>query len=1427
MNDPYLSQYRYAIPRRILSIGLLVFILLILAGFQSQTQNIAVNGPEASDNSTLVVDWPVEDYTIMNGTVYWTYLAGDIGNYSRFLMSQQINDPSTLAPIVEVQGTNPIYYTELVADPAQIYYKNSTNKRIESRNFLNINSYNTLFSYADSNEPTGLALADGFVYWSSKDKTIRRIPIGGGITEKVADTNGTPKDISIDDENIWFGTETGVYWVKRNCSLPCSPNLVYTTNVKQLFAAGRTDPTYRQAVFWVAINKSSPESVESWDCRVPGSKACMHKVLYQGTTNFSVYGLAASPENVFWVETDNGNPPSSFLRRAPRNCPTPCAPTSIDKLVDPVLPKGSWEPSHMMMDDVDIYFKHKGLSKIEQDADPIVWELAYDAMEVTQVTQSLLNDVPLVAAKPTFVRLYGHLISGEDLVFPEAQLIGTHNNTPLPGSPLQPIHKPKKLTAGVPYDRDNMDNYWLFEIPPSWTVKENVQLTGKIDPRRLYDATPPTSPTKVVSFLYRPPICVIALKVSQHAPTARATDPGFQLAVRTAELLLPTPEIRIFTQGSKLEEGIWPFYSPYEMQDDGWKLLMNIWWRDRFSDDPDECDSANARTLYTGMIHSQARTDNVNGTAYVHFDPSWTKLPWATSTWSHLAGWPLNGREATMAHEFGHNFGRWHVDCPVGDPEDTDPYPYDSCHLSPIEGDKIYYGFDLINKEAIHPEEGSDLMSYESPRWISDHTWKKIYYNNPFVFPLNLAPQGNADLIVNGVFDPANPQNSEVGFAWVMPAGTLSDGLQAKWNEDAARIRNTNSINGTRIHLRLIGLGNIVLADHDVELVDIGEGTGQQVFQLTTAAPSSLVVKIELMEDNTVLATRRPGLLVPQVAITKPTWGAVSNGELTVGWTANDPNGDTLKFIVQISHDLGVHWQTLGSEIQGSPGITEYETVFDTSTIPGSGGIDALVRVIASDGYNTSVATSEKFLTALRQPEAYIGAPANGADFLPGETIRLDGSATDPEDGTLTGSALTWKLNNASIGSGDPVYLPGLKPGNYNVQLTASDLDQMKGTANTAFSIAPLQIAEGKARLDGKCIDPDYAETPQIQLAPYADGTQATVYAVRNDKYIWFCFSGLKTGGNYANSFAGVRLDTDFSQHTLAQTNDYGFFVRPNGGQFTRQGNGSGGFGSPTYSFVNNSLASKVEEHADGKTWSAELRIEYYYTSLRDRFAIDFGHYWVGAQGDDYHWPYAAKYNQPHTWAESYRDTAPLILSAAPENSTLPISELVIVLNGSNFRNDDRVLWNGAVLRTTYVNSSLIYGLVQGSGLTAGTHKVEVIRDGDTGVISNRVFVTVSNPVPTLTSLSPDFVAQGEGGKVISIFGTNFMPGARVYWNGQEIVPDIINSTHLKINVSSTEFSLHGFRTIVVANPAPTESVSEPLFLTIAPPWTFLPAIRH
>src|SRR5690606_8463025 len=114
-----------------------------------------------------------------------------------------------------------------------------------------------------------------------------------------------------------------------------------------------------------------------------------------------------------------------------------------------------------------------------------------------------------------------------------------------------------------------------------------------------------------------------------------------------------------------------------------------------------------------------------------------------------------------------------------------------------------------------------------------------------------------------------------------------------------------------------------------------------------------------------------PSANAPVVEIIAPTADATLGEEITLRWRASDADADELLFSVNYSPDDGTTWLPLTTEYPGDiDGDVTSLTLASPDTLPGSAGKIAYLRVIASDGYHTTVAEAGPFTVTDRPPKA-------------------------------------------------------------------------------------------------------------------------------------------------------------------------------------------------------------------------------------------------------------------------------------------------------------------------------------------------------------------------------------------------------------------------------------------------------------------------
>jgi len=90
-------------------------------------------------------------------------------------------------------------------------------------------------------------------------------------------------------------------------------------------------------------------------------------------------------------------------------------------------------------------------------------------------------------------------------------------------------------------------------------------------------------------------------------------------------------------------------------------------------------------------------------------------------------------------------------------------------------------------------------------------------------------------------------------------------------------------------------------------------------------------------------------------------------------------------------------------------------------------------------------------------PVAAIISPANGSTYAQGETVSFNGTGTDGEDGTLSGSSLEWTSNlDGRLGTGTSVSISTLSVGPHTIILSVTDSDGATDIDTIEITISTL-----------------------------------------------------------------------------------------------------------------------------------------------------------------------------------------------------------------------------------------------------------------------------------------------------------------------------------------------------------------------------------
>lgn len=204
-------------------------------------------------------------------------------------------------------------------------------------------------------------------------------------------------------------------------------------------------------------------------------------------------------------------------------------------------------------------------------------------------------------------------------------------------------------------------------------------------------------------------------------------------------------------------------------------------------------------------------------------------------------------------------------------------------------------------------------------------------------------------------------------------------------------------------------------------------------------------------------------------------------------------------------------------------------------------------------------------------PTVTITAPADPTTVTEGDSVTFSGTATDAEDGTLTGS-LSWSSNlDGTIGSGGSFSTSSLSVGTHTVTASVTDSGGLSGsdtvTVNVEevgggcsdcidWSVTPTESYGGTQDADGDVTVEDGGDTILLEQNTWRRTTTSDTFNVTANTVLEFEFSSTSEGEIHGIGFDeddnignGVRLFQVYGTQNWAGSN-HDFDNYPGGGGF-------------------------------------------------------------------------------------------------------------------------------------------------------------------------------------------------------------------------------------------------------------------------------------
>lgn len=691
--------------------------------------------------------------------------------------------------------------------------------------------------------------------------------------------------------------------------------------------------------------------------------------------------------------------------------------------------------------------------------------LHVEAIEVNQVIQNWDNSVPLVRARPTLVRVFLETL-GSDPVRTNGRLHVYSDGVELSGSPLTSLNPTSGVLVDVDAveDRGTMDDSLNFALPVDWTFTDSLELAIELPGGVTCDADmtgvsaqcsetigfgegfAPSVEYRGISFEEDGELVEPAMSdlLEQHDriiaqfPTD-GSEAGF------TSLTLDERPTDLAGMNEKLQAAKELADAPKEQR---WYGLIPGFDGDGTegglstggvasgfdANRAGEFDGGHARNRVVHELgHSYGLHHSVNAA-----ENGWTKILWIFD--DKKKGWCdeiADGDAQDYPDWTSMNGDTVAALGPIGDPR------------SEIWGIDPRYRASDADLLLSAPQTNTSLMSYcisadqaGQARWIGKRDYMQLLTDDRA--PMSGDLDSGAGDTIRGVIA-ADGQSAELKPALTVdfaPAADDPAGTHAVVLRDAAGVE----LWRTRF---------TPVTSHGEPETGGDVAASPSIFNVVVPRGLAGAALVEVVSAEATLVSGTVSSNTPQVTVSTPVAGTADR--LTLTWSSSDADRDAVRHTVLYSADDGGTWNPIGMDLSGtSMSVARW-------SLPGS--TTARIRVIASDGLRSTVATSSAFTLSNVAPTVKVDSPAEGFIATGAQSIPLTATAVDVEDGSLNGS-IVWNSDlDGQLGTGSSLVQRAdlLSVGTHRIAATVTDSAGATGSAGVTITVKRVATPEPPA----------------------------------------------------------------------------------------------------------------------------------------------------------------------------------------------------------------------------------------------------------------------------------------------------------------------------------------------------------------------------
>ncbi len=174
----------------------------------------------------------------------------------------------------------------------------------------------------------------------------------------------------------------------------------------------------------------------------------------------------------------------------------------------------------------------------------------------------------------------------------------------------------------------------------------------------------------------------------------------------------------------------------------------------------------------------------------------------------------------------------------------------------------------------------------------------------------------------------------------------------------------------------------------------------------------------------------------------------------------------------------------------------------------------------------------------------------------------------------------------------------------------------------------------------------------------------------------------------------------------------------------------------------------------------------------------------------------------------------PVLTSVSP--TSIPMGATgTLTLTGTGFEANSVVQLNGTNLTTTFISGTSLTAVLAAAQVSqAGNGQIAVVNPAPAGGTSGSTNFQVTQPVPVVTSISPESILGGSASVTLTVTGSDFSPTATVMVGGTALTITAQSSTTITATLPSITIQ-NGTLLLQVTNPGVNAERSAPQTLVV------------